>query len=89
MQDQASAVDFDTLLEAHGVSRRSFMKLCGAVAVAAGLGSAGMPKVAHALEDKIIGATEGKLFPAIWIEGACAMGVVCTVVSLFLLGTRS
>ena len=51
MRDQASAVDFDALLEAHGVSRRSFMKLCGAVAVAAGLGSAGIPKVAYALED--------------------------------------
>ncbi len=76
MRDQASAVDFDALLEAHGVSRRSFMKLCGAVAVAAGLGSAGIPKVAYALEDKIIGATTGKLFPAIWIEGASCTG--CT-----------
>ena len=76
MHEQASAVDFDALLEAHGVSRRSFMKLCGAVAVAAGLGSAGIPKVAYALEDKIIGATEGKLYPAIWIEGASCTG--CT-----------
>ena len=76
MLSQSSAVDFDELLESRGVSRRSFMKLCGAVAVAAGLGQAGMPKVAEALETSVIGAQRGKLYPVIWIEGASCTG--CT-----------
>ena len=76
MQDQASAINFDELLEARGVTRRSFMGLCGAVAAAAGLGTAGIPRVAEALEASVIGATEGNLYPAIWIEGASCTG--CT-----------
>ena len=76
MHDVAKAIEFDQLMEARGVSRRSFMKLCGAVAVAAGLGQAAAPRVALALEDSVIGATQGKLYPVIWIEGASCTG--CT-----------
>jgi len=76
MEQQATASKFQDLLESRGVSRRSFMKLCGAVAVAAGLSELAAPKVAQALEKSVIGATEGNLFPVIWIEGASCTG--CT-----------
>jgi hydrogenase small subunit len=76
MRNQANAINFDELMEAHGVSRRSFLKLCGAIAVAAGLGEAAMPRVAEALEASVIGAAKGDLYPAIWIEGASCTG--CT-----------
>ena len=71
-----TAVDFDGLLEARGVTRRDFMKLCGAVAVAAGMSELAAPQVAHALEASVIGATSGKLYPVLWIEGASCTG--CT-----------
>ena len=63
------------VLEARGVSRRSFMKLCGSIAVAAGLSAAAAPRVALALETKLEGAKDG-LFPVLWIEGASCTG--CT-----------
>ena len=37
MENQATISEFDSILSSRGVSRRSFMKLCGAVAAAAGL----------------------------------------------------
>ena len=52
------------------------MKLCGAIAVAAGLGELAAPRVAQALEESVIGATRGNLYPVIWIEGASCTG--CT-----------
>ena len=71
-----AANGIDGLLEARGVSRRDFLKLCGAIAVAAGMSELAAPRVAMAIEDKILGATEGDLFPVIWIEGASCTG--CT-----------
>ena len=76
MEIEAQATEFQRMLDARGVTRRSFMKLCGAVAVAAGLSASAAPKVAQALEHSVIGATEGKLYPVIWIEGASCTG--CT-----------
>ena len=63
-------------LENRGVSRRSFLEFCGAVAVAAGLSASAAPRVAHAIEKSVIGAKEGNLFPIIWLEGASCTG--CT-----------
>ncbi|WP_417751079.1 hydrogenase small subunit [Senegalimassilia faecalis] len=67
---------FANMLEARGVTRRDFMKLCGAVAAAAGLSQLTVPQVAQALETSVIGATKGNLYPVIWIEGASCTG--CT-----------
>ncbi|MEY8562938.1 hydrogenase small subunit [Eggerthellaceae bacterium 3-80] len=76
MGNEACRSEFYDLLDARGVSRRDFMKLCGAIAVAAGLSEVAVPKVAHALEQSVIGATKGNLYPVIWIEGASCTG--CT-----------
>ena len=76
MEHEATARQLQAMLEARGVSRRSFMKMCGAVAVAAGLSELAAPRVAQALEESVIGATEGNLYPVIWIEGASCTG--CT-----------
>ncbi len=76
MVTEAISPEFLAKLEARGVSRRSFMKLCGSLAVAAGLTELAAPRVAAAIENSVIGAEEGKLFPVIWIEGASCTG--CT-----------
>ena len=62
METEATVSEFQNMLSARGVSRRSFMKLCGAVAVAAGLSELAAPRVAQALEKSVIGATKGKLY---------------------------
>ena len=74
--DAVLSSKFLDMLSARGVSRRSFMKLCGTIAVAAGLSELAAPRVAQALEDSVIGATEGDLYPVIWLEGASCTG--CT-----------
>lgn len=76
MDNQATVPEFQGMLESRGVSRRSFMKLCGTLAVMVGLGEAAAPRVAHALEESVIGASQGDLYPVIWIEGASCTG--CT-----------
>ena len=76
MVTEAISPEFLSKLEARGVSRRSFMKLCGSLAVAAGLSELAAPRVARAIEDSVIGAESGGLYPAIWIEGASCTG--CT-----------
>ncbi len=76
MDNEATASEFQGMLSARGVSRRDFMKLCGTLAVMVGLGEAAAPRVAHALEQSVIGAAKGKLYPVIWIEGASCTG--CT-----------
>ena len=76
MENQATISEFDSLMASRGVSRRDFMKLAGAVTAAAGLSCAAMPRVAEALEQSVIGATKGNLYPVVWIEGASCTG--CT-----------
>ncbi|MDD5806165.1 MAG: hydrogenase small subunit [Eggerthellales bacterium] len=76
MDKEATASQLSEILEARGVSRRSFMKLCGTLAVMAGLGEAAAPRVAQAVESSVIGAASGNLYPVIWMEGASCTG--CT-----------
>jgi hydrogenase small subunit len=76
MNKQAVMPKVQDLLDARGVSRRSFVKLCCAIGAAAGLSELATPKVEKALADTIIGASEGDLYPVIWIEGASCTG--CT-----------
>ena len=74
---QESTASFYGMLDARGVSRRSFLKFCGGLAAAAGLTGVGAPQaVAATLEKSVIGATTGNLYPVIWIEGASCTG--CT-----------
>lgn len=76
MENEANVSKLYGTLESRGVTRRDFMKLCAAVAAAAGVANLTAPKVAEALESSLIGASEGNLFPVIWIEGASCTG--CT-----------
>lgn len=76
MEKEATVSGLYEELEARGVTRRDFMKLCGTIAAAAGVANLTAPKVAEALESSLIGAKEGKLYPVIWIEGASCTG--CT-----------
>jgi hydrogenase small subunit len=73
---EKTAFSLPDALEARGVTRRSFLEFCGALAVAAGLSYSAAPRVANALEESVIGAKEGNLFPVLWIEGASCTG--CT-----------
>ena len=45
MENQATITEFDSILASRGVTRRDFMKLAGAVAVAAGLTELAAPRV--------------------------------------------
>lgn len=76
MEDQATITDAFSVLESRGVTRRSFMKLCAGVAATAGLSQLAIPRIADAIEQSVIGATSGNLYPVIWIEGASCTG--CT-----------
>ncbi len=76
MEQEVLSHEFLDMLSARGVSRRSFMKLCGAVAVAGGMTALAAPRVAQAIETSVIGAKSGNLYPVIWIEGASCTG--CT-----------
>lgn len=60
-------------LKAHGVSRRRFLEYCAGIAVMIGMSEAAAPKIAQALET-VIGNTEGKLKPLVWLEGASCSG---------------
>lgn len=76
MEEVATASAVQSALEARGVTRRDFMKLCGAVVAAAGVSQLTVPQAAQALEQSVIGATKGKLYPVVWVEGASCTG--CT-----------
>ena len=77
MVNEATASEFSGMLEARGVTRRSFMKLCGT--------DRGRSRTFRARcsarcfrpsRESVIGATKGNLYPVIWIEGASCTG--CT-----------
>lgn len=76
MSEETAVFNFPEELEARGISRRSFLKFCGTLAAAAGLSTAAAPRVAMAIEESVIGAQTGNLFPVIWLEGASCTG--CT-----------
>jgi hydrogenase small subunit len=60
-------------LEARGVSRRDFLKFCGATATMLGLSSSAAPMIGA----KIAGAAEDSgLYPALWLHGGACTG--CT-----------
>ena len=67
-REATSASTFDGMLEARGVTRRTFLKFCGAIAGTIGLSEALAPDVAQAVET----AATGKLAPVVWLEqGSC------------------
>jgi hydrogenase small subunit len=77
MTIKESRIDrFDTLLNERGVTRRRFLEFCGAIAVSLGLSEALVPSIHEALAESVIGKTEGKLAPVIWLELASCTG--CT-----------
>ena len=53
---------FYDVLRRQGISRRSFLKFCSLTATSLGLGSAAVPKIAEAMENK-------PRTPVIWLEG--------------------
>ena len=77
MAVKESCIDrFDALLEDRGVSRRRFLEFCGAIALSLGLSEALVPSIHEALAESVIGKTEGRLKPVIWLELASCTG--CT-----------
>jgi len=74
--EETCITSFDEKLEQRGVTRRSFLKLCGGIAAALGLSQAMVPKVANALEEAATRKETGYLVPAIWLELASCTG--CT-----------
>lgn len=76
MGQETITAEFESLMASRGVSRRSFLQFCGALAVAAGMTELAAPRVAQAVEESVIGATKGNLHPVIWLEGASCTG--CT-----------
>jgi hydrogenase small subunit len=77
MTTKETCIDrFDAMLEQRGVTRRRFLKFCGAIAASLGLSEALAPSIHEALAESVIGKTEGKLAPVIWLELASCTG--CT-----------
>lgn len=72
MATQASAEAFEGMLEARGVSRRTFLKFCGVIAASIGLSEAAAPDVAQAIET----SATGNMLPVVWLELASCTG--CT-----------
>lgn len=63
------------MLEARGISRRTFLGYCAGIATMIGLSEAAAPQVAQAVES-VIGKAQGALKPVIWMEGSSCTG--CT-----------
>ena len=59
MENEATVNKFREMLEARGVSRRSFLGLCGTIAAAAGLSQLTVGDVEQALADTVIGKSKG------------------------------
>ena len=66
----------DGMLSDRGISRRQFLKFCGAIAVSLGLSEAFIPSIHEAIAASVIGKAEGRLAPVIWLELASCTG--CT-----------
>ncbi|MDR2956906.1 MAG: hydrogenase small subunit [Coriobacteriales bacterium] len=73
---KADSSCLSTILAAHDITRRGFLKLCASLAATAGVVSITTQQVAEALEQSVIGVSRGKLYPVIWMEGASCTG--CT-----------
>jgi len=71
MADKSRSGMYDQLA-ARGVSRRDFLKYCGAVAAVLGLSETAVPRVASAIEK----ASRGKLAPVVWLDHGLCTG--CT-----------
>lgn len=71
MAEETRSATYD-LLAAHGVSRRDFLKYCGAVAAVLGLAETAAPQVAAAVEN----AAAGPLAPVVWLDHGLCTG--CT-----------
>ena len=76
LADEICSPKLENVLKGYGLTRRDFLKLCGAIVASAGIAELTVPRVAHALEESVIGAAEGKLYPVIWMEGGSCTG--CT-----------
>ena len=63
---------FESRLADAGVTRRDFLKFCGAVAAMLGLSELAVPQIAAAVE----AASKSKLAPAVWLDGGLCTG--CT-----------
>ncbi|MDR0309033.1 MAG: hydrogenase small subunit [Coriobacteriales bacterium] len=74
--EQTSVDRFDSLLEKRGITRRRFLEFCGVVAVTLGLSEALIPSIHEVIAESVIGKTEGKLTPVVWLELASCTG--CT-----------
>ena len=64
---------FESRLADKGVTRRDFLKFCGAVAAMLGMSELAVPQIAAAVE---AAAAAPKLAPAVWLDGGLCTG--CT-----------
>ena len=74
--NEVHSKNFDELLKDRGITRRSFVHFCSAIAATLCLSEVFVPKIAEALEESVIGKPSGALTPVVWLELASCTG--CT-----------